>query len=116
MTKSGSPPRELLQQFITDHEDRFIFIGATNHPNEMDNAILSRFELVKLSLPNFEQRLAVFVHYINNINMINFTADLRENLDLLYVNLAIESEGMSQRDIEKIISNVIYEIADRSVV
>jgi len=43
----------------------FVIIGATNHPKEIDSAVLRRFQrTIALSLPTCSERQLIFQHYI----------------------------------------------------
>ena len=45
---------------ITDSEKTIIFIGATNYPGRVDNAMMDRVELIRVPLPDKEARAHAF--------------------------------------------------------
>ncbi len=71
--------------------DKTILIGATNRKNDLDPALLSRFDVsIYFHLPNLEERAEIFRDYAKHLN----DEDLK--------NLAQLSEGVSGRNIKDI--------------
>ena len=71
--------------------DKTILIGATNRKQDLDPALISRFDVsIHFHLPNLEERVGIFRNYAKQFS----DADLK--------NLAQESEGSSGRNIKDI--------------
>ena len=79
-----------------------IFIGATNYPNNVDNAMLDRVELVRIPLPDQESRKYVFRHQLGSI------LKLGENLD--WDDMAAATEHYNMRDIKRLNSRLLYDL------
>lgn len=79
---------------------RLIFMGATNHPGKVDEAMLDRVSLIKIPLPEEEDRLGYFDRMINGT----------ENKGA--VNLALE-EGFTIEDMAAATDNHSYRDLDR---
>lgn len=72
-------------------DTRAIVIGATNRKADLDQALLSRFDVnIYFHLPTQEERKEIFRNYARHL----YEDDLEE--------LARESEGMSGRDIKEV--------------
>lgn len=71
--------------------DKTMLIGATNRKQDLDPALISRFDVsIHFHLPNLEERVGIFRNYANHLN----DADLGR--------LSQESEGISGRNIKDI--------------
>ncbi len=74
--------------------EKIITLGATNKPESLDNALVSRFNrTIKVGLPTLNERKEIFNHYARQLN----DADLEK--------LAQMADGASGRDIEDICSD-----------
>ncbi|PLW79550.1 hypothetical protein C0585_07190 [Candidatus Woesearchaeota archaeon] len=74
-----------------EQDDRTLIIGATNKKNDLDPALLSRFDLsINFPLPNESERYSIFSGYAKHLDTTN----------LEY--LAKNSEGISGRNIKDI--------------
>ncbi len=92
-----------LEGFSSKKEDKLIFIGATNKPWSLDDAMLSRFQRkVYVPLPDSHARRLIF-----NIHLKN------AELDISMDELAAKTERFSGRDIANLcreaIANMIRE-------
>jgi SpoVK/Ycf46/Vps4 family AAA+-type ATPase len=71
--------------------EKTILIGATNRKNDLDPALLSRFDTsIEFPLPDVNERQAIFANYANHLS--------QEDLAIL----AQKGEGLSGRDIKKL--------------
>ncbi len=98
---------ELLSQldgFSTKKEDKLIFIGATNRPWDLDEALLSRFERkVYVPLPDEKSRGIIFSIHLKGIDLEN----------TIITDLSGRTENFSGRDIANLsreaVSNMLRE-------
>lgn len=74
-----------------------IFMGATNHPEQVDLAILDRIKLVPLPLPSFESRLQYLESMYKEIT-------LEDGLELGQI--AEATENYSYRDLGKVTEGI----------
>ncbi len=71
--------------------DKTMLIGATNRKEDLDPALLSRFDVtISFPYPNPEERSAIFANYAQHLDL----KDLEK--------LAISSEGLSGRNIKDV--------------
>ncbi len=71
--------------------DKTILIGATNRKQDLDPALISRFDVsIYFHLPNLEERMSIFENYAKQLS----GSDLER--------LAKESEGLSGRNIKDV--------------
>ena len=74
-----------------DPNDNTLLIGATNRKEDLDPALLSRFDLsVNFPLPNLEERVGIFTSYAKQLS----NDELKQLADL--------SKGMSGRNIKDV--------------
>ncbi|HLD57025.1 MAG TPA: ATP-binding protein [archaeon] len=65
-----------LEGFSTKKEDKVIFIGATNRPWDLDDALLSRFERkIYVPLPDSGARKTIFQIHTKGVNLDGITHD-----------------------------------------
>lgn len=77
------------------HSDKpVIFIGATNYPNMVDNAMMDRVELIKLPLPDLRVRAHSFEKQFGGI--------IRNEPGFTYDDMADETDNYNQRDINRL--------------
>ena len=79
---------------LGDSKKPVIFIGATNYPNLVDNAMLDRVELIKLPLPDVKVRAKTFEMFFNQI--------MQNEPGFTYENMAEETYNYNQRDIKRL--------------
>lgn len=88
---------EEIEGFNTRKEDKILFIGATNKPWDLDDAMLSRFQRkIYVPLPDLDSRKQIFEIQLKG-------ADLSVSLG----DLANRSEGYSGRDIANVCQEAI---------
>lgn len=83
-------------------EEQIIFIGATNHPQNVDPAMLDRVEMIAVSLPDTDARANYFRMQLEHI------IQLEE--DFTYEEMAEECFNFSYRDLRKLTSRLKKEI------
>lgn len=87
------------------HSDKpIIFIGATNYPNLVDNAMMDRVEMIKLPLPDMKVREHSFE--------MNFSKILRNEDGFTYEDMADMTDNYNQRDIRRLTDKVKRIIKD----
>lgn len=79
-----------------DEQDdvEIIFIGATNYPGKVDNAMLDRVELIKIPLPDKEARESAFER--------SFKEKITFEEDCSFGYMAQQTEGYNYRDIDRL--------------
>lgn len=91
---------------INSSDKEIVFIGATNYPERVDTAMLSRVELIRIPLPDKAARKGTFEHA------------LLENLDIVCTfpcdKMAEMTEGYDCRDIKYLIEHAKAELFDRA--
>ncbi len=81
-----------IEGFNTKKEEEVIFMGATNKPWSLDDAMLSRFQKkIYVPLPNEASRRKIFGIHLRNVE-----------LDMSLTQLSQKSEGFSGRDIANV--------------
>lgn len=93
---------------MISHADKnIIFIGATNYPGLVDNAMLDRVEKIRVPFPDEGARAAAFERALGNIFMLDDA--------LSYDHMAEMTPTYNYRDIDHVIEalkDVIYEEID----
>lgn len=89
---------------LLESKEPVIFIGATNYPDMVDNAMLDRVELVKVPLPDLTVRTFTFRKAFEKIfgNEEGFS----------YEDMADETDNYSQRDCKRLISMIKRAVKD----
>lgn len=83
---------------INSSDKQIIFIGATNYPNQVDNAMLDRVELVRVPLPDPEARTFSFQHKLGKM--------LKLSSDLSFASMAAATENYNYRDIDRLCARI----------
>ena len=83
---------------IDESEKPIIFIGATNYPRQVDNAMLDRVELIRVPLPDADARAAKFARDLEGL------VPLEDGLT--YARMAQETEAYNYRDIDRLIAKM----------
>jgi len=97
--------KDITNEFIAQVDgvdtgkQRIFIIGATNIPEVLDNAVISRFDMQQIPLPKREEREKIFELYIPQLKDNNW-------MRLNKLTLLEKTEGLSGRDIKEI-SNTI---------
>ncbi len=82
-----------------NHSDKpIIFIGATNYPNQVDNAMLDRVELVRVPFPDKEARTFSFEKHFRSI------LSLEEGFT--FEDMADKTDMYNYRDIDRLSSRI----------
>ncbi len=89
---------------ITHSDKPIIFIGATNYPNLVDNAMMDRVELIKLPLPDMKVRENSFEK--------NFSKIIQNEDGFTYEDMADLTDNYNQRDIRRLTEKVKRLIKD----
>ncbi len=89
---------------ITHSDKPIIFIGATNYPNLVDNAMMDRVELIKLPLPDMKVRENSFEK--------NFKKIIQNEDGFTYEDMADMTDNYNQRDIRRLTERVKRLIKD----
>jgi len=83
-------------------DPNIFIIATTNNENLLDAAIKSRFESIKLDLPDYKMRKKIIKYYFdrNDIEIVNEPNKNHNNVYVaLYFYLTVLTDGFSQRDI-----------------
>ena len=98
---------------INEAKKKIIFMGATNYPKNVDEAMLDRVEVVYVGLPDEESRLSAFRMAFSRKNTEADSEDeekeyeplvqFGEDLDFGY--MASRTQGYSRRDIDRVVEN-----------
>lgn len=100
----NSEYRSTLNQLLSEMDgfaknDKIIVIGATNHIENIDKALLrpGRFDrLIEIKLPDYEQRLAILQHYVSKIKF--------DGNPEIIIHAADQTIGFSQAELEGLIN------------
>ncbi len=79
---------------INSSDKNIIFIGATNYPTKVDNAMLDRVTLIKIPMPDEEARRATFIRKIEN--------RMKLDSDITYEEMSDMTETYNYRDINRL--------------
>lgn len=80
---------------------RVIFLGATNYPSQVDEAMLDRIQLVKIPLPNLDNRIDFFKRTFNV---------LKPSSDFSFEEMAELTENYSFRDLGRLSDTIAIRI------
>ncbi len=83
---------------IHNSDKPIIFIGATNYPDQVDNAMLDRVELVRVPLPDEQARAFSFRQ--------KFEGMLRSEEGLSFTEMAARTERYNYRDIDRLCNKI----------
>lgn len=95
-----------LDGFVALKTKALVVIAATNVIQDIAGAVLDRFIVIRVNLPNAEQRAALFKHIVNRTK--NLDGLVRLGSDSTYRQLADITEGLSQRQIVKIMQRAVF--------
>lgn len=79
---------------INSSDKPIIFIGATNYPNQVDNAMLDRVELIRVPFPDQDARESAFRRELEELVALGD--------GLTYEQIAQETESYNYRDIGRL--------------
>ncbi len=83
---------------INSSDKPIIFIGATNYPNQVDNAMLDRVELVRVPFPDLEARTFSFAKHFQDM----FTLED----GFTFQDMAAATDTYNYRDIKRLVSRI----------
>ncbi|MBE6923780.1 MAG: ATP-binding protein [Ruminococcaceae bacterium] len=83
---------------IDESKKPIIFIGATNYPRQVDNAMLDRVELIRVPLPDASAREAKFKRDLSGVVALGS--------DLTFAYMAQETEMYNYRDIDRLVAKL----------
>lgn len=83
---------------IDESKKPIIFIGATNYPRQVDNAMLDRVELIRVPLPDASAREAKLKRDLSGVVALGS--------DLNYAYMARETEMYNYRDIDRLVAKL----------
>ena len=83
---------------IDESEKPIIFIGATNYPRQVDNAMLDRVELIRVPLPDASARGAKLERDLKKV--------LNLDSDLTFDYMAQETEQYNYRDLDRLVAKI----------
>lgn len=85
---------------------RIIFLGATNYPSMVDEAMLDRIQLVRIPLPDYETRLKFFQ---NTFNV------LKPEEGFSFEEMAEKTDNYSFRDLGRLADTIAISIKSRAM-
>ena len=83
---------------INSAKKDIIFLGATNYPNQVDDAMLDRVELLRVPFPDADARKRIFAKNMGDI------LSLEEDVDFEYMSQI--TEKYNYRDIERLVEKL----------
>ena len=97
----------ILQRIEGFHgKNKSLLICATNRKNDLDSAMLNRFDLmIKFDLPDLQTRKELFVYYAKQFKEEQSTLD----------KLATETEGFSSREVKEICEHAERRYVSRQI-
>lgn len=91
---------------LLDSGKRVIFMGATNHPSQVDEAMMDRIKLIKVPLPDEPARQNYFTKAFENLVLEeNFTID-----DMVDV-----TDNYSYRDLNRLSESIAFKMKDELI-
>lgn len=95
---------------INESDKEIIFIGATNYPRNVDEAMLDRVEVVYVGLPDREARTHAFADAFGAKSDDPFDALIKFEEGLTAEYMADRTKGYNYRDIKRVVENVKKEL------
>ena len=93
---------------------RLIFMGATNHPAKVDEAMLDRVSLIKIPLPAEEDRLGYFDRMINGTEGSN-TVKLTLEEGFAIEEMAAATDNYSYRDLDRLKNAMLSKLKSQAI-
>lgn len=87
---------------INSSDKDIIFIGATNYPNQVDDAMLDRVELVRVPFPDEDARKRAFSHQLKEMIQLEEGFTFEE--------IAQKTEKYNYRDIDRVVGRIKKEV------
>lgn len=94
---------------------RLIFMGATNHPGKVDEAMLDRISLIRIPLPAEEDRQAYFDRMVNGADGQS-TAKLALEEGFTAAEMAAATDNHSYRDLDRLKNSMLAKLKTQAIV
>lgn len=94
---------------------RVIFIGATNHPGKVDEAMLDRVSLIKIPLPEAEDRIGYFDRMINGVGENKGTVRLSLEEGFTFEEMADTTDNHSYRDLDRLKNSMLTKLKSQAI-
>lgn len=85
---------------------RVIFMGATNHPGQVDSAMLDRVKLIRIPLPDQAAREAYFARKLDTLTLED---------GFSYTDMAIATENYSYRDLIRLQDSIAIKTKHQAI-
>ncbi len=99
-----------IYNIINESDKEIIFIGATNYPRNVDEAMLDRVEVVYVGLPDKEARIHAFADAFGAKSDDPFDALIQFEDGLTAEYMADSTKSYNYRDIKRVVENVKKEL------
>ncbi|GGX34096.1 AAA family ATPase [Undibacterium squillarum] len=106
---------EIVGQFLQEMDGiksqagQVFVLGATNHPEFLDSAILSRFlQKIAIPLPELQARQAILKNLLRN-------KPVSADIDVIVLDLAAQTEGYSGRDLRNLVDGAANSATTRAM-
>jgi SpoVK/Ycf46/Vps4 family AAA+-type ATPase len=94
---------------------RVIFIGATNHPGKVDEAMLDRVTLIKIPLPAEEDRIGYFDRMLNGVGDGKSTVKLTLEEGFTIEDMANVTDNHSYRDLDRLKNAMLAKLKSQAI-
>ncbi len=94
---------------------RVIFIGATNHPGKVDEAMLDRVSLIKIPLPEAEDRIGYFDRMINGVGENKGMVKLTLEEGFTFEEMADATDNHSYRDLDRLKNSMLTKLKSQAI-
>jgi len=95
---------------INESDKNIIFIGATNYPRNVDEAMLDRVEVIYVGLPDRDGRIRAFSDAFSAKSDDPFDFLIKFETSLTAEYMADRTNGYNYRDIKRVVENVKKEV------
>lgn len=92
---------------------RLIFMGATNHPGKVDEAMLDRISLIKIPLPAEEDRLGYFDRMVTDSK--THQRKLAMEAGFTTQEMAAATDNHSYRDLDRLKSSMLARLKSQAI-
>ena len=94
---------------------RLIFMGATNHPGKVDEAMLDRISLIKIPLPAEEDRLGYFDRMVNGAKAGKAAVKIALGDDITIEERAAVTDNHSYRDLDRLKDSMLSKLKSQAI-
>ncbi len=91
---------------VTNSGAKVIFMGATNHPGNVDTAMMDSVHLIKVPLPDYEARKEFLIKKLKA-----FT----DTDELSYETMAEKTENCSYRELKRVVEDAVNQLKERAI-